>query len=134
MGNLLCALEQRIHQKRLGRRELKADKGNGGKLHKHFCDLHFFYRPVQRIVLYGGQPEDSIDALSDQGFNNGTGLGGDGNYAEGVQTGNNNTLTINQNATTSGSGNRAVINQIGDGFELTIDQEGSGMINEITQI
>jgi hypothetical protein len=70
----------------------------------------------------------------DQGFNSGTGLGGDGNYAEGVQTGNNNTLTINQNMTTSGSGNRAVINQIGDGFDLTIDQEGSGMVNEITQM
>ena len=85
-------------------------------------------------VAVGTQTGSNNSMFIDQGFNNGTGLGGDNNYAEGVQTGNNNTLTINQNMTTSGSGNRAVINQIGDGFDLTIDQEGSGMVNEITQM
>lgn len=82
----------------------------------------------------GTQTGNNNQLFIDQGFNNGTGLGGDSNYAEGVQTGNNNTLEITQNVTTSGSGNSAIIRQIGDGFDLVINQEGSGMSVDMTQM
>jgi Curlin associated repeat len=75
-------------------------------------------------IALATQDGSGNDLFIDQGFADGTG-------ADAVA---NNTLTVNQNMTTSGSGNRAVINQIGDGFDLTIDQEGSGMVNEITQM
>ena len=85
-------------------------------------------------VAVGTQTGNNNQLFIDQGFNNGTGLGGDGNYAEGIQTGDNNTLEITQNVTTSGSGNSAIIRQIGDGFDLVINQEGSGMTVDMTQM
>ncbi|UAB78871.1 hypothetical protein INR77_03960 [Erythrobacter sp. SCSIO 43205] len=85
-------------------------------------------------VAVGTQTGNNNQLFIDQGFNNGTGVGGDGNYAEGIQNGNNNTLEITQNVTTSGSGNSAIIRQIGDGFDLIINQEGSGMTVDMTQM
>lgn len=85
-------------------------------------------------VAIGTQTGNNNQLFIEQGFNNGTGLGGDSNYAEGIQTGNNNTLEITQNLTTSGSGNSAIIRQIGDGFDLIINQEGSGMVVDMTQM
>lgn len=81
----------------------------------------------------GFQQGNNNEMFIDQGFNNATGSGGDGNYAEGRQIGNDNTLTINQNMTTSGGNNSAIITQLGNGLELTIEQEGSGHVIELVQ-
>lgn len=51
VSDLFSTLKQSIDQERLGRCELKANEGNGRKLHEHFGDLHFFYRAIQDIVL-----------------------------------------------------------------------------------
>ena len=85
-------------------------------------------------VAVGTQTGNNNSLFIDQGFNNGGGTGGDNNYAEGIQTGNNNTLEITQNLTTPGSGNSAIIRQLGDNFDLIINQEGSGMVVDMTQI
>lgn len=81
----------------------------------------------------GFQQGNNNQLFIDQGFNNATGAGGDGNYAEGRQIGNDNILTINQNVTTSGGNNSAIITQLGNGLELTIEQEGSGHVIELVQ-